>query len=82
MSALLINARVVDLHLGLASTLPTLQPLKHPSPLCIEASDLGTTKLAPHIISASANGKLPFVTDPIAIPHPFLSDMSEGGLLQ
>ena len=80
-SALLMNARVADLHLDPASTLPLLQPLKHPSPHYIGVSDLGTAGLAPRITFVLGGGMLPSNTDPIVIPHPFSLTLSKGGLL-
>ena len=71
-----------NLHLGLASTLSLLQPLKHPSPQYMEASGLGIVVFSPCTTFASAGGMLPFDTDPIAIPHPFLSTLLKGGLLR
>ena len=46
------------------------------------ASDRGTAGLALRTISVSADGMLPSDTDPIAIPHPFSSGLSKGGLLR
>ena len=63
---------VADLRLGLASTLPLLQPLKHPSPQYMEALSLGFAILAPHIIFAAVIRMLPSDTDSSAIPHPLL----------